>query len=105
MMKPKKPMVGPATKKEAKKAVVPKVPMTPARTAEVTKKKRRDAMAQVGAAIGTATGVVVSEIRARQKQRGLERYMKSNDPRIGSGIGPTNKELRQMGRGGKKKTK
>ena len=103
MMKPKKPMMGPATKKEAKKAA-PKVPMTPAKTAEMKKAKRKETIAKVGGAIGAATGVVISEVRARQKQRGSDRYMNSNDPRLGTGQGPTNKELRQMGRG-KKKTK
>lgn len=104
MMKPKKPMMGPVTKKEAKKAS-PKAPMTPAKTAEMKKAKRKETMAKVGAAIGAATGVAISEVRARQKQRGMEKYMNSNDPRIGTGQGPSNKELRQMGRGGKKSTK
>lgn len=103
-MKPKKPIIGPETKKQAIKAA-PKVPMTPAKTAEMKKEKRKETMAKVGAAIGTAAGVVVSEVRARQKQRGMEKYMNSNDPRIGTGQGPSNKELRQMGRGGLKKTK
>lgn len=104
MIKPKKPMMGPSTKKEAKKAA-PKVPYTSATSSDIKKAKRKATIAKVGAAIGTAAGIVVSEVRARQKSRGLEKYNKSNDPRLGTGQTPSNKELRQMGRGGKKKTK
>jgi hypothetical protein len=104
MMKPKKPIIGPVTKKQSKKAA-PMVPYTSATSSDIKKAKRKATIAKVGAAIGTAAGVVISEVRARQKQRGLEKYNKSNDPRLGTGQTPSNKELRQMGRGGKKKTK
>ena len=48
--------------------------------------------------IGTAAGVIASEIRAARKQRGYDEFMNSNDPRIGTGQYPSNKELRKMGR-------
>jgi hypothetical protein len=104
MIKPKKPIIGPATKKETKKAA-PKVPMTASKTAEMKKAKMKSTVGKIGAALGTAAGIVVSEVRARQKSRGLAKFNKSNDPRLGTGQTPSNKELRQMGRGGKKKTK
>lgn len=102
MKKPKKPTIGPATKKQAKKAA-PKVPMTPARTAEVKKKKRKDTMIGIGAAIGTAAGAIASEIRSRRTTAGLNKWRQENYSE--QGPTPTNKELRKMGRGGLKKTK
>jgi hypothetical protein len=68
MMKPKKPMMGPSTKKEAKKAA-PKVPMTPARTAEMKKQKRKDAMIQIGAGVGTVVGALIDSKKAGDKTR------------------------------------
>lgn len=103
-MKPKKPVIGPVTKKQSKKAS-PMVPYSQSTSSDVKKAKRKATIAKVGAAIGTAAGIVVSEVRARQKSRGLAKFNNSNDPRVGTGQKPSNKELRQMGRGGKKKTK
>lgn len=103
-MPTKKPVIGPVTKKQSKKAA-PMVPYSQSTSSDVKKAKRKATIAKVGAAIGTAAGIVVSEVRARQKSRGLEKFRNSNDPRLGTGQTPSNKELRQMGRGGKKKTK
>jgi hypothetical protein len=68
MKKPKKPIIGPATKKEAKKAA-PKVPMTPAKTAEMKKQKRKDAMIQIGAGVGTVVGALIDSKKAGNKTR------------------------------------
>lgn len=68
MKKPKKPIIGPATKKEAKKAA-PKVPMTPAKTAEMKKQKRKDAMIQIGAGVGTVVGSLIDSKKAGNKTR------------------------------------
>ena len=69
-MKPKKPMMGPVTKKEAKKAA-PKVPMTPARTAEMKKAKRKETMtkaAGIGSAmIGAAADIINTKRRLTGK--------------------------------------
>jgi len=96
--------IGPQTKREAKKAA-PMVPYSQSTSSDVKKAKRKATIAKVGAAIGTAAGIVVSEVRARQKSRGLAKFNNSNDPRLGTDQKPSNKELRQMGRAGKKKTK
>ena len=104
MIKPKKPTNTPATNKEAKKAA-PKVPFTSATSADMKKAKMKKTIGKIGAGLGLAAGIVVSEVRARQKSKGLGKFYESNDPRIGTCQNPSNKELRQMGRGGKKKTK
>ena len=80
---------GPALTEEQKAA---------AAEAAAKKKKRNDTMAGIGLGIGTAAGIIASEIRAGRKQRGYEEYMNSNDPRIGTSDQPSNKELRKMGR-------
>jgi hypothetical protein len=80
---------GPALTEEQKAA---------AAEAAAKKKKRNDTIAGIGLGIGTAAGVIASEIRAARKQRGYDEFMNSNDPRIGTGQYPSNKELRKMGR-------
>lgn len=80
---------GPALTEEQKAA---------AAEAAAKKKKRNDTMTGIGLGIGTAAGIIASEIRAARKQRGYEEYMNSNDPRIGTSDQPSNKELRKMGR-------
>lgn len=80
---------GPALTEEQKAA---------AAEAAAKKKKRNDTMTGIGLGIGTAAGVIASEIRAARKQRGYEEFMNSNDPRVGTGQTPSNKELRKMGR-------
>ena len=62
------------------------------------KKKRNDTMTSVGLGVGTAAGIIASEIRDARKQRGYDEFMNSNDPRIGTGQYPSNRELRKMGR-------
>ena len=69
MMKPKKPMMGPATKKEAKKAT-PKVPMTPAKTAEMKKAKRKDTMAKVAGAGAVVMGAAADMINTKRRLTG-----------------------------------
>ena len=66
--------------------------------AAAKKKKRNDTIAGIGLGIGTAAGIIASEIRAGRKQRGYQEFMNSNDPRLGTGQTPSNKELRKMGR-------
>jgi hypothetical protein len=66
--------------------------------AAAKKKKRNETIAGIGLGIGTAAGVIASEIRAARKQRGYDEFMNSNDPRLGTGQYPSNKELRKMGR-------
>jgi hypothetical protein len=80
---------GPALTEEQKAA---------AAEAAAKKKKRNDTMAGIGLGIGTAAGIIASEIRAGRKQRGYQEFMNSNDPRLGTGQTPSNKELRKMGR-------
>lgn len=69
MMKPKKPMMGPATKKEAKKAA-PKVPMTPAKTAEMKKAKRKETMAKVAGAGAVVMGAAADMINTKRRLTG-----------------------------------
>jgi hypothetical protein len=69
MMKPKKPMTGPATKKEAKKAA-PKVPMTPAKTAEMKKAKRKETMAKVAGAGAVVVGAAADMINTKRRLTG-----------------------------------
>jgi hypothetical protein len=69
MMKPKKPMMGPATKKEAKKAA-PKVPMTPAKTAEMKKAKRKETMAKVAGAGTVVVGAAADMINTKRRLTG-----------------------------------
>lgn len=104
MIKPKKPMMGPSTKKEAKKAA-PKVPYTSATSSDIKKAKRKATIAKVGGAVAGVGAGVVDYVRGLQESRGLAKFRNSNDPRVGTGQTPSNKELRKMGRGGKKKTK
>ena len=80
---------GPALTEEQKAA---------AAEAAAKKKKRNDTIAGIGLGIGTAAGVIASEIRAARKQRGYQEFMNSNDPRLGTDQTPSNKELRKMGR-------
>jgi hypothetical protein len=80
---------GPALTEEQKAA---------AAEAAAKKKKRNETIAGIGLGIGTAAGVIASEIRAARKQRGYDEFMNSNDPRLGTGQYPSNKELRKMGR-------
>ncbi len=80
---------GPALTEEQKAA---------AAEAAAKKKKRNDTIAGIGLGIGTAAGIIASEIRAGRKQRGYQEFMNSNDPRLGTGQTPSNKELRKMGR-------
>ncbi len=80
---------GPALTEEQKAA---------AAEAAAKKKKRNDTIAGIGLGVGTAAGVIASEIRAARKQRGYDKFMNSNDPRLGTGQYPSNKELRKMGR-------
>jgi hypothetical protein len=69
MMKPKKPMMGPATKKEAKKAA-PKVPMTPAKTAEMKKAKRKETMAKVAGAGAVVVGAAADMVNTKRRLTG-----------------------------------
>lgn len=69
MMKPKKPMMGPATKKEAKKAA-PKVPMTPEKTAEMKKAKRKETMAKVAGAGAVVVGAAADMINTKRRLTG-----------------------------------
>ena len=69
MMKPKKPMMGPATKKEAKKAA-PKVPMTPSKTAEMKKAKRKETMAKVAGAGAVVVGAAADMINTKRRLTG-----------------------------------
>lgn len=103
MKKPKKPTIGPATKKQAKKAA-PKVPMTPAKTAEMKKAKRKDTMATIGAGVAAIGGSIISAVRTNRREKGAAKWREQN-PTKGDGSIPSNKELRKMGRGGLKKTK
>jgi hypothetical protein len=80
---------GPALTEEQKAA---------AAEAAAKKKKRNETIAGIGLGVGTAAGVIASEIRAARKQRGYDEFMNSNDPRLGTGQYPSNKELRKMGR-------
>lgn len=80
---------GPALTEEQKAA---------AAEAAAKKKKRNDTITGIGLGIGTAAGVIASEIRAARKQRGYQEFMNSNDPRLGTDQTPSNKELRKMGR-------
>lgn len=80
---------GPALTEEQKAA---------AAEAAAKKKKRNETIAGIGLGVGTAAGVIASEIRAARKQRGYDKFMNSNDPRLGTGQYPSNKELRKMGR-------
>jgi len=80
---------GPALTEEQKAA---------AAEAAAKKNKRNDTIAGIGLGIGTAAGVIASEIRAARKQRGYQEFMNSNDPRLGTDQTPSNKELRKMGR-------
>lgn len=68
-MKPKKPMMGPATKKEAKKAA-PKVPMTPAKTAEMKKAKRKETMAKVAGAGAVVVGAAADMVNTKRRLTG-----------------------------------
>lgn len=68
-MKPKKPMIGPATKKEAKKSA-PKVPMTPARTAEVKKAKRKETMTKVAGMGAAVLGAAADMINTKRRLTG-----------------------------------
>jgi hypothetical protein len=69
MIKPKKPMIGPSTKKEAKKAA-PKVPMTPAKTAEMKKAKRKETMAKVAGAGAVVVGAAADMINTKRRLTG-----------------------------------
>ena len=68
-MKPKKPMMGPVTKKEAKKSA-PKVPMTPARTAEVKKAKRKETMTKVAGMGSAMLGAAADMINTKRRLTG-----------------------------------
>lgn len=68
-MKPKKPTMGPVTKKEAKKAS-PKVPMTPARTAEVKKAKRKETMTKAAGIGATVLGAAADMINTKRRLTG-----------------------------------
>ena len=103
-MRPKKPVIGPATKKEAKKAA-PKVPMTSAGTAAAKKQKRKATIAKVGGAIAGVGAGVVDYVRGLQESKGYSKWMDQTKGNPTNAPKPSNRELRQMGRGGKKKTK
>jgi hypothetical protein len=103
-MRPKKPVIGAATKKEAKKAA-PKVPMTSAGTAAAKKQKRKATIAKVGGAIAGVGAGVVDYVRGVQKTKGWNKWAYEQQ---NAGTGkerPSDKELRKLGRGDKKKTK
>ena len=68
-MKPKKPMMGPVTKKEAKKSA-PKVPMTPARTAEVKKAKRKETMTKIAGMGSAMLGAAADMINTKRRLTG-----------------------------------
>ena len=68
-MKPKKPMMGPVTKKEAKKSA-PKVPMTPARTAEVKKAKRKETMTKIAGMGAAVLGAAADMINTKRRLTG-----------------------------------
>ena len=68
-MKPKKPIMGPATKKEAKKSA-PKVPMTPARTAEVKKAKRKETMTKIAGMGSAVLGAAADMINTKRRLTG-----------------------------------
>ena len=72
-MKPKKPMIGPLTKKESKKEAkksTPKVPMTPARTAEVKKAKRKETMTKIAGMGSAALGAAADMINTKRRLTG-----------------------------------
>lgn len=103
-MRPKKPVIGPATKKEAKKAA-PKVPMTSAGTSAAKKQKRKATIAKVGGAIAGVGAGVIDYVRGLQESKGYSKWMDQTKGNPTNAPKPSNRELRQMGRGGKKKTK
>jgi hypothetical protein len=103
-MRPKKPVIGAATKKEAKKAA-PKVPMTSAGTSAAKKQKRKATIAKVGGAIAGVGAGVIDYVRGLQESKGYSKWMDQTKGNPTNAPKPSNRELRQMGRGGKKKTK
>lgn len=68
-MKPKKPVVGPATKKAASKAA-PKVPMTPAGTAAVKKAKRKATMTKIAGMGAAAIGGIADMVNTKRRLSG-----------------------------------
>ena len=103
-MRPKKPVIGAATKKESAKSA-PKVPMTAAGTAAAKKQKRKATIAKVGGAIAGVGAGVVDYVRGLQESKGYSKWMDQTKGNPTNAPKPSNRELRQMGRGGKKKTR
>ena len=96
--------IGPQTKREARKSA-PKVPMTSAGTAAAKKQKRRATIAKIGGAIAGVGAGVVDYVRGLQESKGWNKWAYEQQ---NAGTGkerPSNKELRKLGRGDKKKTK
>lgn len=68
-MKPKKPVVGPVTKKVAKKAA-PKVPMTSAGTAVAKKAKQKSTMTKVAGMGAAAVGGIADMVNTKRRLTG-----------------------------------
>ena len=96
--------IGPQTKREARKSA-PKVPMTSAGTAAAKKQKRRATIAKIGGAIAGVGAGVFDYVRGLQESKGYSKWMDQTKGNPTQAPKPSNRELRQMGRGGKKKTK
>jgi hypothetical protein len=99
MKKPKKPVIGPVTKKAAMKSA-PKVPMTPVGVA-AKKKKMATTAAAIGA--GVVAGVTKMAVDARINRGGL-RIQDKNANIGGNAPQPTTKEKWRAGKN-KKSTK
>ncbi len=69
MMKPKKPTIGPVTKKVAKKAA-PKVPMTASGTEVAKKQKRKSTMGKVAGMGAAAIGAAADMINTKRRLTG-----------------------------------
>ena len=96
--------IGPQTKREARKSA-PKVPMTSAGTAAAKKQKRRATIAKIGGAIAGVGAGVFDYVRGLQESKGWNKWAYEQQ---NAGTGkerPSDKELRKLGRGDKKKTK
>lgn len=99
MMKPKKPIIGPVTKKSAMKSA-PKAPLTQAGTAE-KKKKMANTAAAIGSSIVGTVGMIAADARLR---RGGLRIQDKNKNYGGNAPEPTMKQKWNAGKN-KKTTK
>jgi hypothetical protein len=96
--------IGPQTKREARKSA-PKVPMTSAGTAAAKKQKRRATIAKIGGAIAGVGAGVFDYVRGVQKTKGWNKWAYEQQNHGTGKERPSDKELRKLGRGDKKKTK